>query len=317
MPLGKYTLALNYALHHIDCHIPPFHRDLLTAWRTHADYHQRIYPLITVPDILKEPLFHNPLISANNAPLLNSDWIKAGVLSLEDICYSVLPGFLPPLAVPELLTQNDENTTHTHYNALPMNSLKYNRQSRLTGLDYYTDKTLLNNQHYNHYSQPTLQPLFAIPTTDPNKPADPLDNYKTKHFCHQFQQLRQIQPPAMNHWRQILRQDPQFNTTFWKTIYPKLATNKQGDVNWKIAHRILPTALSLHHATVYNTPHCPHCQTIENIEHLFIHCQFTQTLWTSIQNYINKMIHNTLRLTDNIKLFGLTHIIPSSTTLTH
>ena len=110
----------------------------------------------------------------------------------------------------------------------------------------------------------------------------------------------------MNHWRQILRQDLQFNTTFWKTIYPKLATNKQGDVNWKIAHRILPSALSLHHATVYNTPHCPHCQTIENIEHLFIHCQFTQTLWTSIQNYINKMIHNTLRLTDNIKLFGLT-----------
>ena len=104
----------------------------------------------------------------------------------------------------------------------------------------------------------------------------------------------------------MLRQDPHFNTTFWKTIYPKLATNKQGDVNWKIAHRIFPTALSLHRATIYNTPHCPHCQTNENIEYLFIHCQFTQTFWTNIQNYINKMTHSTLRLTDNIKLFGLT-----------
>ena len=86
MPLGKYTLALNYTLHQIDRHIPPFHRDLLTAWHTDADYHQRINTTITLPDILKEPLFHNPLISANNGPLHHLDWIKAGVLSIEDIC---------------------------------------------------------------------------------------------------------------------------------------------------------------------------------------------------------------------------------------
>ena len=304
MPLGKYTLALNYTLHHIDRHIPSFHRDLLTAWHTHADYHQRIHPPITLPDILKEPLFHNPLISANNAPLLYSDWTKAGVLSIEDICYSVIPGFLPPLAVHELLTQNDENTTRTLQRTT--RELTQIQQALPT---HWT--RLLHGQ--NTTQRPTLQPLFAIPTTDPNKPTDPLDNYKTKHFCHQLQQLRQIQPPAMNHWRQTLRQDQQFTATFWKTIYSKLATNKQGDVNWKIAHRILPTALSLHRATVYNTPNCPHCQTIENIEHLFIHCQYTQTFWTNIQNYINKITHNTLRLTDNIKLFGLTR----HNTITH
>ena len=153
MPLGKYTLALDHTLHQIDRHIPPFHRDLLTAWHTHADYHQCIHPPITLSDILKEPLLHNPLISANSAPLLHSDWIKAGVLSIEDICYSVIPGFLPPLAVHKLLTQSDENTICT----LLMNSLKYNKQSQLTGLEYYANKTLLNNQHYNHYSQYQLQ----------------------------------------------------------------------------------------------------------------------------------------------------------------
>ena len=158
MPLGKYTLALNYTLHHIDRHIPPFHRELLTAWHTHADYHQRIYPLITLPDILKEPLFHNPLISANNAPLLYSDWIKAGVLSIEDICYSVVPGFLPPLAVHELLTQNDENTTRTlQRTTRELTQIK--KHFQLTGPDYSTDKTLPNDQHYNHYLpyQPQIQ----------------------------------------------------------------------------------------------------------------------------------------------------------------
>ena len=217
MPLGKYTLALDHTLHQIDRHIPPFHRDLLTAWHTHADYHQCIHPPITLSDILKEPLLHNPLISANSAPLLHSDWIKAFVLSIEDICYSVIPGFLPPLAVHKLLTQSDENTIRTLQHTtheLP--------QIQQTIPTHWT--RILRQQ--NITQQPTLQPLFAIPTTVSNKPADPLDNFKTKHFCHQFQQLSQIHSQAMNHWRQILGQDPQFNTTFWKMIYLKLATNK-------------------------------------------------------------------------------------------
>jgi len=93
-----------------------------------------------------------------------------------------------------------------------MNSLKYNKQSQVTGQDYYTDKT--------------LQSLFAIPTTVSNKPADPLENYRTNHLCHQLQQFRQIQPPALSHWRQTLHQHQQFNPTLWKRIYSELVTNK-------------------------------------------------------------------------------------------
>ena len=54
-----------------------------------------------------------------------------------------------------------------------------------------------------------------------------------------------------------------------------------------------------------NAPNCHHCQVTENIEHIFLHCQSTRTLWTNVQNYINKLTHNTIRLTDDIKLFGL------------
>ena len=154
--------------------------------------------------------------------------------------------------------------------------------------------TFLSTAHLKPVATPKPQ-MMKVPRQKTTQPHN-------THLLTIIQQLRQIQPPAMNHWRQILGQDPQFNTTFWKTINSKLATNKQGDVNWKIAHRILPTALSLHCATVYNTPNCPHCQTLENNEHPFIHCQFTQTLWTNIQSYTHKMTHNTLQLTDNIKL---------------
>ena len=80
----------------------------------------------------------------------------------------------------------------------------------------------------------------------------------------------------------------------------------QGDVNWKIVHRILPTALSLYRATVYHASYCHRCHTIENLEHLFLHCPTSISLWTRIQTYINKMTDNALQLNDNMKLFGLT-----------
>ena len=152
---------------------------------------------------------------------------------------------------------------------------------------------------------PTLQPIFVIPTTVPNEQPRLLENHKTKPFYQHIQQRRQTQLTALDQWQQTLPQQLNFNTTFWKTRYPKLATNKQGDVNWKTAHRIFPTALSFYRFTVYNTPNCHHCQVTENIEHIFLHCQSTRTLWTNVQNYINKMTHNTIRLTDDIKLFGL------------
>ena len=114
-----------------------------------------------------------------------------------------------------------------------------------------------------------------------------------------------IATPSLNHWQQSLSQTPYFDHSFCKATYPILATNKQGDVNWKISHQILPCALQLYRATVYNTPNCHRCHIIENIEHLFLHCPATLPLWMTVQTYINKLTNNTLNLNDNTKLFGL------------
>ena len=90
-------------------------------------------------------------------------------------------------------------------------------------------------------------------------------------------------------------------------VYPSLATNKQGDVNWKISHRILPTTLSLYRSTMYHTPNCHTCQTTENIEHSFLQCPSTIILWTTVQTYIDKLTNNTLKLDDYMKLFRVPH----------
>ena len=93
MPTGKHTLALDYNIQHVDPNIPHFHKDLLTAWLQHSNNHTRTNPPATLEDILHEPLFKNPLIMVNNDTIYHREWIKAEVLTVKDICYSVIPGF--------------------------------------------------------------------------------------------------------------------------------------------------------------------------------------------------------------------------------
>ena len=158
---------------------------------------------------------------------------------------------------------------------------------------------LVNTPNLHHTA--TLQPCFTIPAVNATEQPLPLTNCKTKHFYTHLLQTKKISIPSLNHWQQSLSQPPIFDHHFWKTIYPSLATNKQGDVHWKISHGILPTALSLYRTTVYHTPNCHTCQTTENIEHIFLQCPSTTILWTTVQTCIDKLTHNTL------KLFGLPH----------
>ena len=62
MDTGKHTLCLSYTIQQIDRTIPTFHKELLTYWLRHSDYHIHTYPPVTLPDILQEPIFHNPLV---------------------------------------------------------------------------------------------------------------------------------------------------------------------------------------------------------------------------------------------------------------
>ena len=105
MNLGKTTLALDFSQRHINRTIPAFHKELrLNAWSKHKEHRIRMQtPKFTV-DILQEPLFLNELIVVQNKPLLYTDWIAAGIVRIKDICYEVVPGFLPLSAVLEMLS---------------------------------------------------------------------------------------------------------------------------------------------------------------------------------------------------------------------
>ena len=79
-----------------------FYRDILDTWFSLQG--QRAHPPATRGDVLREPLFHNRHISHSitKLPLFSPEFIRAGLVRVSDIAYSVIPGFLPPLAVHEL-----------------------------------------------------------------------------------------------------------------------------------------------------------------------------------------------------------------------
>ena len=109
MPLGKLTLSLAYTPEHL----PPYRRDLLLAWHKHSPHHIRTEPPVILPDIMNEPLFCNPLITDEDTPLYYPEWVRAGLIQVKDLCYIAIPGFLPLLAIHELLTTADASLTRS------------------------------------------------------------------------------------------------------------------------------------------------------------------------------------------------------------
>jgi len=65
---------------------------------------------------------------------------------------------------------------------------------------------------------------------------------RTRHFYTHLLQAEKPVIPAVDHWKQKLQPETCVNATEWKALYPPLINNKHGDVNWKIALRVFPTA---------------------------------------------------------------------------
>ena len=80
-------------------------------------------------------------------------------------------------------------------------------------------------------------PINAIPSAPGNRLID-LGDHTTAMFYRQLLDTS-IVPPALEFWRQTLQPQPSFNSAFWANVYPPLASNRLGDLNWKVAHRVL------------------------------------------------------------------------------
>ena len=288
--LGKMTLIMDFPLQRINGNILLFHKELLTAWHRHRLLRTRTRSPESVTDILNEPLFMNSLISTNDKPLFFPDWITAGITRIKDICYEVIPKYLPVTAIHEMLTDKTPRTLSKTTDEL---------RELLHAIPLQWSQQIFMNAPR---PPPTLQPCFQI--SGPGQTHTDLQTCKTRHFYSQLLAAHKPLIPALDHWKRTLQPEPFFNARLWKTLYSPLVTNHQGDVNWKIAHRVLPTALSLNRMRVYDSPNCVKCGATDTIEHTLLECPHVVNFWDYVQTFIDKISSNNLHLTLPVKCFG-------------
>ena len=286
------SLALNYSLQRIDRDIPSFHKELLTVWYRYKDLHMRTESPESVTDIFNEPLFLNPAITTADKPLIFTDWVSAGITRIRDICYEVIPGFLPMSAIHDFLTEDTART---------VSRTTEEWKELLVALPSQWCKKICTA---SVRPPPTLQPCFGIVDSSPAQTPIDISLCRTRHFYAHLLKAEKPVIPAVDQWKQKLQPEPSFNAKQWKTLYPPLINNKQGDVNWKVAHRVLPTALSLNKMDVYATPYCHRCGFIDTLEHAVLDCNAVNNFWNQIQKYVYKITDRTLTLTPQVKIFG-------------
>ena len=223
---------------------------------------------------LNEPLFQNELITVDNQPLANPDWASSGITQIKDICFQAIPGYLPTRASYELLTEQEDEKSRTLF--------RTTRELNELNSAIPNEWTLqINSQNIQESSD--LQPLCVVRDANPNNASQDILSCKTRAFYGQLLKDQQTTMPAIHFWKENLRPEPIFNTKQWKTLYSPLILRKHGDINWKIAHRVLPTAQSLNRIGVYATQNCHRCGTTDTLEHALIECSTVNQFWNRIQ----------------------------------
>ena len=295
MHLGRLTLATDFAPRDIDSDLPAFHRELLCAWINHKCYHERTDVPDSLLDIFEEPLFRNKLINVNNKPLFFRDWVSCGLVRVKDICYEAVPGFLPVRAVHEIIMDHEFCRDRT------LNQTARELSEVLEGIPAKWKLKVING---DSASPLTAQPSFSILPYAPDKPPTALLDCKTRHFYWHFHKSLEISTPGLDYWRTKFQLQTPFDSSLWSTVYSPLITNKQGDLNWKVAHKVLLTALRLNRMDVYPSENCHRCGVMETIEHELAECPLVCHFWNQVQVFIDKITGRSLNLTTKIKLLG-------------
>ena len=295
------TLTQDYSVRDINKNIPKFHRELLTTWNKYREHVERKDIPKNIEDIMQEPIFKNPHItSCDNTPLLYKDWVEAGITKIRDITYEVVPGFLPAIALQEILEKHEKDEKKTIVQTqkeldLIINAMPENWTCQVKRKQATKQKHLM-----------PAQPKFDTVPEQSADMAKDITQMKTRDFYTQLRNDKNITIPALEYWRRNLQPTPTIDQQHWQTIYSPLITNKQGDVNWKVTHRILPTAQRLYRMGVYQTDRCHLCNEKETLEHVLIHCINADNLWKFISPLVAQISEHKIQLNDSIKILGIT-----------
>ena len=238
----------------------PFYGEIINIWHLLSPTTKKSFTTWSVDLILNAPLFDNPLIinRKTGRPLHFDHWIRNRIISIKDISYEFIAGFLSRQAVAEL----------------------FNNPPRENVLQRELDLIAVS-----------LPPVWRrrIESVQPGLSSDSHEfGFRDSQTFKQFHKQ-----PNKFFYARLLSKKTQINCLSWEGIsmspffksnYRHTTDNKVADLSWKIIHSGLPTAVKLYKWKSIPAPYCRSCtqRVLENTQHIFWLCPVAKQLWAFV-----------------------------------
>ncbi len=233
--------------------LPRFYQEVIYAWNE-LTLGERI-KVQSLPDILNQPVFNNPHIILNEKTLFYPMFINSGISVIRDLCYEVVPGFLPPGCIVDLVLDKYPDVNHSHV---------------------YTDfKSIMEAipQEWKHIirTETTVSPpsFHVLCNVEGNDISPEMLSVK---YCYALFQKRYYKEPTSCSYF-----ENHFDSIDWKNVWKVVhITDKSSeciDTDFKIAHNIVYTLERLYKMGKVDSPGCQFCQgEDEDIFHIVLLC---------------------------------------------
>jgi hypothetical protein len=287
MELTHSCLYMSLANKHIQC-LPVFYREMLTAWATVRD---NITFTVDANFVYNQPLFLNANVQHNGKILLYPECVTAGVPLVRDIAYEFITGFLPPLAVAEMVINDNPDLSiarvftmlETIVASLPQQWIQV-IDSEIAPHTNCIHAEVLSSDDRTVDASPRSSQWYATLVTKAQRP-----------------------PAAHAYWRSVYGDLP--TTTLWRGVNFSFKTPECIDLDYRVCHNSIYTNQKLFDIGKVDSALCPVCkQQNEVLKHIFVKCtqlanakQFiVETLETlfkdTLPNYTNTLSFEKLML---------------------
>jgi len=268
MGLSEQVFTLKISKQYMT-NVPEIYKELLVTW---SKLESDIIIKSDEPHIYAQPLFLNTNITCKSKELYFKAFVDAGIVTVSDITYEVIPGFLSTDAICEIVQEKRDN--------LDVSDIKKNYSNLKEcipkhWIQYIADNPKCISEGENIY---IVTKGVKVHVRDIS-----MAMYKT------ILQHKDKQPQAITRWNEIYP-NANFNLKFWKNVFLKEKTPDCIDIDFRIIHRIVFSMEKLYKFGKVPSDICLVCRIEkENFAHIFIHCSCLKTLHCELIKHIENL----------------------------
>jgi hypothetical protein len=252
MGLTHEVFYMSLTRKHLEC-LPMYYREMLIAWRT---VHSHVHFHCTADFVFSQPLFRNTNITHDGNMLVYKEFIQAGVATVGDITYEVIPGFLPEIAVTEMLSEGNPSMSvdsiHKLYSVL-IDCIP-DTWKRVIRTEFNPNGSIINCEIMMHNGK-----ITACTTCS--------------RVWYELLVGLYYRPPASHaFWQELFGPNIPFESV-WRTVHLSFKPPDTVDLDFRLFHNVIYTKEKLCKIGKVDSSVCTLCSLeTEDLSHMFIKC---------------------------------------------